>query len=132
MEASQLETGELQNVLRRIENAMEKCKKENYSEALNVYHEPVKEEPRDFRPYLCQGTIYILLRKTEEAAKSFEKYQKLVPKDHPYHRYFEDNMMATKDIMKAGTDTSAVSTEWALGELSNHPNMLQKAREEIN
>ncbi|MCL7048156.1 hypothetical protein MKW94_026839 [Papaver nudicaule] len=116
MAASQSETGELQNVLKRIENAMERCKKEkkedvrdfrlliaqvrviegNYNEALNVYQELVKEEPRDFRPYLCQGIIYTLLRKTEEAAKSFEKYQKLVPKDHPYHRYFEDNMMATK------------------------------------
>ncbi|KAI3890220.1 hypothetical protein MKW92_002680 [Papaver armeniacum] len=122
MAASQSETGELQNVLKRIENAMEKCKKEknkkedvrdfrlliaqvrviegNYDEALSVYQELVKEEPRDFRPYLCQGIIYTLLRKTEEAAKSFENYQKLVPKDHPYHRYFEDNMMATKKARK--------------------------------
>ncbi|XP_026418114.1 protein SLOW GREEN 1, chloroplastic-like [Papaver somniferum] len=129
MAASQSETGELQNVLKRIENAMEKCKKEknkkedvrdfrlliaqvrviegNYDQALSVYQELVKEEPRDFRPYLCQGIIYTLLRKTEEAAKSFEKYQKLVPKDHPYHRYFEDNMMATKVFSQmAGSQTS--------------------------
>ncbi|OMO54091.1 Cytochrome P450 [Corchorus olitorius] len=31
-----------------------------------------------------------------------------------------------------GTDTSAVTTEWALAELINHPNILQKAREEID
>ncbi|XP_026415744.1 cytochrome P450 93A3-like [Papaver somniferum] len=44
-----------------------------------------------------------------------------------------DNVKAfLLDIMTAGTDTSAGSTEWALGELINHPNMLQKAREEID
>lgn len=32
----------------------------------------------------------------------------------------------------AGTDTSAVTTEWALSELINHPNIMQKAREEID
>ncbi|RZC88323.1 hypothetical protein C5167_016122 [Papaver somniferum] len=36
------------------------------------------------------------------------------------------------DMMTAGTDTSAGSTEWAPWELINHPNMLQKAREEID
>ncbi|KAK4396272.1 protein SLOW GREEN 1, chloroplastic [Sesamum angolense] len=42
------------------------------------------EEPRDFRPYLCQGIIYTLLRKNGEAEKNFEKYRRLVPKGHPY------------------------------------------------
>lgn len=31
----------------------------------------------------------------------------------------------------AGTDTAALTTEWALAELINHPNMMEKAREEI-
>ncbi|KAI3860518.1 hypothetical protein MKX03_017900 [Papaver bracteatum] len=35
-------------------------------------------------------------------------------------------------MMTVGTDTSAGSTEWALGELINHPNMLLKARKEID
>ncbi|XP_008783087.3 cytochrome P450 93A3 [Phoenix dactylifera] len=36
------------------------------------------------------------------------------------------------DIFAAGTDTSAITIEWALAELINHPNILQKAREEID
>lgn len=52
---------------------------EDYSGALKVYEEIVKEGPRDFRPYLCQGVVYNLLRKNDEAEKQFEEYQKLVP-----------------------------------------------------
>ncbi|XP_065856385.1 cytochrome P450 93A3-like [Euphorbia lathyris] len=36
------------------------------------------------------------------------------------------------DIFAAGTDTSAITTEWALSELINHPNIMNKAREEID
>lgn len=36
------------------------------------------------------------------------------------------------DIFAAGTDTSAITTEWALAELINHPNIMEKAREEID
>ncbi|CAL0334072.1 unnamed protein product [Lupinus luteus] len=36
------------------------------------------------------------------------------------------------DFFTAGTDTTAISTEWALVELLKHPMLLQKAREEIN
>ncbi|KAL5742821.1 hypothetical protein ACOSP7_029553 [Xanthoceras sorbifolium] len=107
----------LKDLEKRIENAMEKCKKEKrksdfrdfklliaqirvmenrHFEALKVYEELVKEEPRDFRPYLCQGIIYTLLKKTDEAEKQFEKFRKLVPKNHPYREYFVDNMVATK------------------------------------
>ncbi|XP_010260033.1 PREDICTED: protein SLOW GREEN 1, chloroplastic-like [Nelumbo nucifera] len=117
MATSQSESADLENVLKRIENAMERCKKEkkkenlrdfkllvaqvrviegNYMDALKVYQELVKEEPRDFRPYLCQGIIYTLLRKKDEAEKQFQKYRRLVPKEHPYARYFDDNMFATK------------------------------------
>ncbi|CAI9301318.1 unnamed protein product [Lactuca saligna] len=35
------------------------------------------------------------------------------------------------DIFAAGTDTSAITTEWALSELINNPNIMKKAVEEI-
>ncbi|KAL8225309.1 hypothetical protein R6Q57_017866 [Mikania cordata] len=37
-----------------------------------------------------------------------------------------------KDILSGGTDTSAISVEWALAELINHPNIMKKAIEEID
>ncbi|KAJ0582226.1 putative cytochrome P450 [Helianthus annuus] len=36
------------------------------------------------------------------------------------------------DIFVAGTDTSAITVEWALGELISHPNIMKKAVEEID
>ncbi|XP_076938754.1 cytochrome P450 93A2-like [Bidens hawaiensis] len=36
------------------------------------------------------------------------------------------------DILVAGTDTSAITIEWALAELKNHPNIMNKAVEEID
>ncbi|KAL8039454.1 hypothetical protein ABFX02_10G038000 [Erythranthe guttata] len=116
--ASQEESSEdLVNIETRVEEAMKLCKEENkgsdlrdfklliaqikvldgnYEDALIVYQDLVKEEPRDFRPYLCQGIIYTLLKKNGEAEKNFEKYRRLVPKGHPYASYFDDNMIATK------------------------------------
>ncbi|KAK9005833.1 hypothetical protein V6N11_043253 [Hibiscus sabdariffa] len=36
------------------------------------------------------------------------------------------------DIFTAGTDTSAITIEWALSELINHPNIMEKARQEMD
>ncbi|KAI7751996.1 hypothetical protein M8C21_033170 [Ambrosia artemisiifolia] len=36
------------------------------------------------------------------------------------------------NIFVAGTDNSAITTEWALSELINHPNVMEKARQEID
>lgn len=36
-----------------------------------------------------------------------------------------------QDIFAAGTDTSAITTEWALAELINHPKIMEKAVQEI-
>lgn len=118
MAASQDESiNELAEIEKKVEEGIKLCKKENkksdlrdfkllvaqirviegkYDDALKVYQELVKEEPRDFRPYLCQGIIYTLLRKSNEAEKCFEKYRRLVPQGHPYARYFDENMIATK------------------------------------
>ncbi|KAI4331721.1 hypothetical protein MLD38_029877 [Melastoma candidum] len=108
---------ELKSLLGRIQDAMNRCRKEGrksqvrdfklligqvkvvdgrYDEALKVYEELVREEPRDFRPYLCQGIIHTLLRNKDEAEKKFKQYRKLVPKNHPYAEYFDDTMFATK------------------------------------
>ncbi|GAV62673.1 TPR_9 domain-containing protein [Cephalotus follicularis] len=118
----------LKDIEKRIELAMRKCLKEKnksdfrdfklliaqirvmegkHGEALRVYEELVKEEPRDFRPYLCQGIIYTLLKKKDEAEMQFDKFRKLVPKNHPYREYFVDNMVATKLFSeKAERETS--------------------------
>lgn len=115
--SEQSDENSLKDVSRRVEEAMEKCDKLGrksdvrdfkllvaqinvvegyYLEALKVYQELVKEEPRDFRPYLCQGILYTLLKKKDEAEKQFDKFRRLVPKNHPYKEYFDDNMFATK------------------------------------
>ncbi|KAF5186811.1 Slow green 1 protein [Thalictrum thalictroides] len=133
MAASQSDGNELGDVMKRMENAMEKCKKEKkkedlrdfkllvaqirvvegkYTDALKVYQELVKEEPRDFRPYLCQGIIYTLLGKKDEAEKQFQKYRRLVPKGHPYARYFEDNMIATKIFSQAAENQRMGTKSW--------------------
>ncbi|KFK34608.1 hypothetical protein AALP_AA5G167700 [Arabis alpina] len=108
---------DLKDVEKRIEEAMFKCKTDKndndfrdlkllvaqirviegkHSEALKLYQELSKEEPRDFRPYLCQGIIYTLLKKKDKAEEQFDKFRKLVPENHPYREYFMDNMIATK------------------------------------
>ncbi|KAK1285906.1 hypothetical protein QJS10_CPB20g00875 [Acorus calamus] len=116
-EDSQAVEKELSVLTRQIEAAMEGCRREkkkeelrdfrlllaqvtvmqnDYEKALGIYKELVKEDPRDFRPYLCQGIIYTLMRKKSEAEKQFETYRRLVPKGHPYARYFNDGMVAMK------------------------------------
>lgn len=37
-----------------------------------------------------------------------------------------------QDIFTAGTDALAITIEWALAELINHPNIMEKAREEVH
>ncbi|CAK9153683.1 unnamed protein product [Ilex paraguariensis] len=82
----------MKEIENRIEEGMKMCKKDNkkddwkdfklllaqirviegdYKYALRIYQELAQEVPRDFRP-------------------------RLVPKRHPYARYFDDNMIATK------------------------------------
>lgn len=103
----------------RIYEAIKECKKENKKkdfrdfmlliaqirvirgypiEALRVYQELVKDEPKDFRPYLCQGLIYTLMKKKDEAEKQFEEFRRLVPENHPYKEYFDANVLNTNKL----------------------------------
>lgn len=108
---------ELRELMKRVENTIELCRKEKdsketvrdfklllaqikvilgeYEESLKVYGEMENEEPTDFRPYLCQGIVYTLLKKKDEADKQFKKYKRLVPQGHPYEKFFDD-MVAMK------------------------------------
>ncbi|XP_020571674.1 protein SLOW GREEN 1, chloroplastic-like [Phalaenopsis equestris] len=116
---------ELDRVVERVEGVIQRCKKENrwkelrdfkllvaqvliiegkYQEALKMYQEMVKDEPRDFRPYLCQGIVYTLMRKTDEANKHFKQYRKLVPKNHPYAQLFESNLSGINAALKKKDD----------------------------
>ncbi|KAJ6689465.1 hypothetical protein OIU85_005831 [Salix viminalis] len=67
--------GEGEAVIRRYSF----CKK-NVEEALKSYQELSKEDPKDFRPYVCRGMIYSLLDRNEEAKQQFAKYRELSPK----------------------------------------------------
>uniref|UniRef100_A0A1D1YXX1 TPR repeat-containing protein MJ1345 n=1 Tax=Anthurium amnicola TaxID=1678845 RepID=A0A1D1YXX1_9ARAE len=49
-------------------------------EALRSYEELASEDPRDYRPYFCQGVIYSLLERNQEAREKFAKYKELSPR----------------------------------------------------
>ncbi|CAK8567824.1 unnamed protein product [Lathyrus sativus] len=65
-------------------------------EGLKRCQDLIDQNPRDFRPYLCQGIIYSLLDKKEEAAKQFETYQALVPQEFPQKGFLDDITLAAK------------------------------------
>nr|XP_043614590.1 cytochrome P450 81Q32-like [Erigeron canadensis] len=48
--------------------------------------------------------------------------------------YYTDNIIKGNimTLLQAGTDTSSVTIEWAMSLLLNHPNVLRKARAELN
>jgi len=48
-----------------------------------------------------------------------------------WHLRLIHNRLYVQDFFSAGTDSTAVATEWALAELINNPRVLQKAREEV-
>ncbi|GFY93283.1 tetratricopeptide repeat (TPR)-like superfamily protein [Actinidia rufa] len=83
---------ELKELEKRIEDALER-----------LYQELEKEDPNDFRSYLCQGIIYTMLRKKDEAEKQFEKYQRLVPEGHPYNKYFDKVFREKMENERAGS-----------------------------
>ncbi|CAN4115212.1 unnamed protein product [Withania somnifera] len=65
-------------------------------EALKKFRLLVQENPRDFRPYLCQGIVYSLLDKKKEADEQFEIYRTLVPEEFPQRGFLDDVVLAAK------------------------------------
>ncbi|KAI6691993.1 hypothetical protein NL676_019703 [Syzygium grande] len=63
---------------------------------LKDFQDLVNENPRDFRPYLCQGIIYSLLDKKKEAQEQFETYRSLVPEEFPQRGFLDDVVLAAK------------------------------------
>ncbi|KAJ4972927.1 hypothetical protein NE237_006101 [Protea cynaroides] len=74
----------------------------NVDEALRSYQELAKEDPKDFRPYFCQGVIYSLLDRNEEAREQFAKYHELSPKKFEVEGYLQTPLTKMKLF---GTDS---------------------------
>ncbi|EEC78638.1 hypothetical protein OsI_18722 [Oryza sativa Indica Group] len=56
----------------------------------------INEDPRDFRPHLCQGIVYALLDKKEEADELFDTYRSLVPDEFPDKSFISDVIQAAR------------------------------------
>jgi len=50
----------------------------------------------DFRPHLCQGIVYALLDRKEDADKQFDIYRSLVPDEFPDKSFINDVILAAK------------------------------------
>ncbi|XP_042505437.1 protein SLOW GREEN 1, chloroplastic-like [Macadamia integrifolia] len=74
----------------------------NVDEALMSYKELAKEDPEDFRPFFCQGVIYSLLDKNEEAREQFAKYHDLSPKKFEVEGFLQTPLTRMKLF---GTDS---------------------------
>uniref|UniRef100_A0A1J3JG91 Protein SLOW GREEN 1, chloroplastic n=2 Tax=Noccaea caerulescens TaxID=107243 RepID=A0A1J3JG91_NOCCA len=70
--------------------------KGQFEEGLKIFQQMVKDNPRDFRPYLCQGIVYSLMDKKEEAAQQFEIYWSLVPEEFPQKGFLDDVALAAQ------------------------------------
>ncbi|KAE8667278.1 protein SLOW GREEN 1 [Hibiscus syriacus] len=109
--------GEGEAVLKRLEEALalaqeEKKAKEardvrfiiaqmqflqnNVDGAFMTYQELAKEDPSDYRPYFCQGMIYTLLDRNDEAKEQFAKYKKLSPRKHQVEGYLRTPLSKMK------------------------------------
>ncbi|CAA0398009.1 unnamed protein product [Arabidopsis thaliana] len=67
-----------------------------FEEGLKIFQQMVNDNPRDFRPYLCQGIVYSLMDKKEEAAQQFEIYWSLVPEEFPQKGFLDDVALAAQ------------------------------------
>ncbi|RZC55267.1 hypothetical protein C5167_014123 [Papaver somniferum] len=70
--------------------------KGNLEEGLRKFQDLVDDNPRDFRPYLCQGIIHSLLDKAKEAEEQFKIYRSLIPDEFPQRGFLDDVVLAAK------------------------------------
>ncbi|XP_072955652.1 protein SLOW GREEN 1, chloroplastic [Typha angustifolia] len=77
----------------------------NVEDALTSYEELAKEDPKDYRPYFCQGVIYSLLDRNKEAREKFLKYHELSPKKFEVDAYLQTPLSRMRLF---GTDDSKV------------------------
>ncbi|KAJ0971024.1 hypothetical protein J5N97_018983 [Dioscorea zingiberensis] len=68
----------------------------NVDAALTSYEELVKEDPKDYRPYFCQGVIYSLLDQNKEAREKFAKYHEFSPKKFEVDGYLQTPLSRVK------------------------------------
>ncbi|KAM0935202.1 putative tetratricopeptide-like helical domain superfamily [Dioscorea sansibarensis] len=68
----------------------------NVDAALASYEELAKEDPKDYRPYFCQGVIYSLLARNKEAREKFAKYHELSPKKFQVNGYLQTPLSRVK------------------------------------
>ncbi|KAJ9561677.1 hypothetical protein OSB04_006837 [Centaurea solstitialis] len=72
------------------------CPHGELDDALKLFKDLIDENPRDFRPYLCQGIIYSLLDRNEEAEQQFSTYRSLLPDEFPERGFLDDVVLAAK------------------------------------
>lgn len=56
----------------------------------------INEDPRDFRSHLCQGIVYALLDRKEDADMQFDVYRSLVPDEFPDKSFISDVILAAR------------------------------------
>ncbi|KAJ6824155.1 protein SLOW GREEN 1, chloroplastic [Iris pallida] len=76
--------------------AQVKFLQKDVEEALEIYEELVREDPKDYRPWFCQGVIYSLTERNKEAREKFAKYKELVPKKFEVDAYLQSSLSRTK------------------------------------
>eukprot|EP00850_Spirogloea_muscicola_P020018 SM000205S06225 [mRNA] locus=s205:133216:134361:- [translate_table: standard] len=68
----------------------------NLAEATKQYSAIIKEDPSDFRPYLCQGLVYSIEGNLEQAEEHFAQYRQRCSKSFPEQGPLDELMLRAK------------------------------------
>lgn len=95
---SALEAADSEKSARDVKLIMAQVKflQKDVEEALEIYEELAREDPKDYRPWFCQGVIYSLTERNKEAREKFAKYKELVPKKFEVDAYLQSPLSRTK------------------------------------